>query len=473
MSRPYDWAPLAASDPVPGEEAEIRAMAKRYRDFAADLEDQAAILTRLSQSEEWDCDAGRAFGATAGEIAGQLRRTTGRYQSVGEALNTYATGLAQAQQQADAALQEAKQAESDVKAKQAAAVASGTPTPAPAPDDSGDAAMFEALSGPRSKMQRAIEHRDDAGRQSADRIREAIDQDGLGDSWWDKVKDWTAKNWDSFMAWVHEHAERINQIADVLGWISTALTIAGTVIAFIPVVNALAPAFFAVGAGLTAISLILHTMTALSGDGSWVAVGLDVVGLVTFGYGRWATSGARVAQAGLRAGAKETVTSAAKSASTTNLISRFQAAEQAGQAIPANIRTLMQDAGQAIAERGAAKTVDDAANQFVPYAKVASDKLTDSWVKPAVDWATGSKFSQKVLGMDAEVVVDTAGHRALASLNEASPAVDDALQTLASKAKVSSVADWVGAAGDYIDKSKMSDELGLSDKATFGWYTNK
>jgi hypothetical protein len=52
----------------------------------------------------------------------------------------------------------------------------------------------------------------------------------------------------------------------------------------------------------------------LSGDGNWLDVGIDVIGLLTFGIGRAATGGVRAGAAGLRSAAK--TTAAAKAVST-------------------------------------------------------------------------------------------------------------------------------------------------------------
>ncbi|GLY18058.1 hypothetical protein LWF15_27120 [Kineosporia rhizophila] len=477
MSRPLDWAPLADSDPIPGDEAQLRASARRYRDFAAELEEQAAVLNRVAHAEGWDCGAQRAFSATAVEIAGQLTKVKGRYQTVGEALDTYAGELAHAQAEADAALQEAKQAEQQVKADAAArAAGTGPSTPAPAPGAPG-ADLAEALIGPRNRLNRARDQREDAGRRAADRVREAIDNDGLEDSWWDEVSNWAGRNWNSFMDWVHEHAEQIDGIADVLGKISSVLAVIGTVLACIPVVNALAPAFFAVGAGLTVISLGLHLMTAMSGDGSWVAVGLDVVGLATFGVGRALTGGVRVAQTALRGAAKNTALTSATASRFSSLSRGFANAQNAGRGLTTEARTVAQNAASRIAETRSTQAVNSAANQYGKASQWVSDKLTGTKVETFVNWATKaqSPIRQKVLGLDAEVVVDTAGHRALADLAGRTDEVNAALKTATTKANLGGIVDLVGLYGDVVDKSKVTDKIGLDDKLTqgFGRYVNQ
>jgi hypothetical protein len=127
-----------------------------------------------------------------------------------------------------------------------------------------------------------------------------IEQDGLGDSWWDSVKDWTCDRWDSFITWVHQHADMIGKIADISSWIATALATVAIVISFIPVLNVLAGPLLATAAAFTLVSLVAHTMLALSGDGSWIDVGFDVVALVTFGYGKVAIKSVQTSEQTLK-----------------------------------------------------------------------------------------------------------------------------------------------------------------------------
>ncbi|GAB6903642.1 hypothetical protein [Kineosporia succinea] len=449
MSRPTDWMPLRDTDPVPGDQVQIQAMAKRYRDFAAELEAQAASLNRLANAEGWDAIGGRAFASTATDVAGQLSKAKGRYQAVGDAISTYATALAQAQQEADDAAREAKQAEAEVKAKQAAGDATN------ALDDP----MAQALNGPTRRLRAAMDRRDSADRQAAAQVRDAIDSDGLKDNWWDRVKDWTSKNWNSFIDWVHKHAGTINGIADWMGKISSALAVIGTVLSFIPVVNAIAPAFFAVAAGLTVISLVCHILTALSGDGSLVSIGLDVLGLVTFGWGKAATAGAKTAQAGLKAAAKTGFVRQAKGAAT----------KKAAAKISENARKAVVNGGVRRARAEAGKLIDEALS------KPASSFIanTNKWLVPRqakVDKLVNSRIG-KFLQMDSDVVYTTAQHKAIEALAPKYNGVKNAMAEVQKKVGQADLANAIGIAGDIADKSKAAS---LLDKyTTFGRYANK
>jgi hypothetical protein len=275
MTRPADWAPLAAADPVPGDPARLLAAARRHDDLAAELAQQAAVLQRLAAADGWDADAGRAFASTAREIGTQLDTARRRYSAVGEALRAYAPRLDQAQREADAALREAQAAQNTI-----------------------DGA--EALRRARTRMENAIRFKEGEARRAAAHIRAAVGDDGLKDSWWDKVKDWTSDRWDSFIDWVHENAKVIKLITEIASWIATGIAVVAIALSFIPVVNVVAGPLLLVAAGFTLISLIGNTMLALSGDGSWLDVGIDVIGLVTFGYGKVASKGIKASQQALK-----------------------------------------------------------------------------------------------------------------------------------------------------------------------------
>jgi hypothetical protein len=460
VSRPADWAPLADADPVPGDEAEIRLVAKRYRDFAAELEEQAAVLTRVAHGDGWDCGAQRAFAQTATEISGQLTRVKGRYQSAGDALDSYATQLTQAQAEADAALREAKQAESDAKAKAAA----GTPTPIPHPAGAGPdggVEMTQALAGPRDRLRRAVEHRDHAGQQAANRVREAIDHDGLQDSWWDKVKDWSGKNWDSFLSWVHEHADVIDKIATRLSNAASIIAIVATVLSFIPVVDALAPILFSVSAGLTVVCLGLHLMLALSGDGSWLDVGLDVVALATFGWGKAATGMARGAQGVLKEAAGAKALSGLRVSNFGAVAKDFAGSAKAGVKITAGARSVMDGMAESASQSQAAHVVGKVVEDLGPKAA----KVAQSGFGRGVN-----TVAKGLLGKDAEVVVETAQHQALAAFDPKNPVVEQALKKAVSGVKQGEIADLVGLADDIADKSHVGEALGVKQALTFGRY---
>ena len=273
--RPTDWAPLAESDPVPGDPDEIERTAKSLTDMAEEITRQTANLRRLATAEGWDADAGRTFAESAGELSGQLGKAHGRYATTAGALKGYAPQLRHAQSVADGALADAKQAQVTVNAHRPPDHPSaGPPTPAEvtaerqrqyAYDDGVD-----ALHAARRKLTEATDHRDEHAGRAARTIRESIDQDGLKDSWWDK-----------FTNWVSEHADLLRAIARIAELVAGILSVLALVTAFIPFLNFLTPILLTLAALASFVALVCTLMLALAGEASWIDVGLALLSVVT------------------------------------------------------------------------------------------------------------------------------------------------------------------------------------------------
>lgn len=370
MSRPTDWAPLATSDPLPGDPDRVVAVARRNGDLAEQLTEQARKLRELATSEGWDSDAGRVFAGSAQDLAGRLEQARRRYSVVAEALGGYAPKLRQAQQEADVARLSARDAQQRIDAN------APTPTLAAVTPDQVSVerqrqAAYEAasqdLTQARRRLDGATRDRDAAATTAAHRIKDVIEHDGLQDGFWDKVKDWTADRWNGFIDWVHEHAAAIKFIADVAGMLATVISVVAIAISFIPVLNFLTPILLGIAVGLTAIALVCHLMLALSGDGSWLEVGLDVFALVTFGYGRVAARGLSAARGLLQTSARRAVTTATRraAAARTRDLSRQLASRTTSTAA-------RRGAGKALAgiktqaRRSAARTVSRLGEEELP-----------------------------------------------------------------------------------------------------------
>jgi hypothetical protein len=440
VSRPTDWAPLAGADPVPGDPAEIQSIGRRHADLGDELEAQASTLRRLSQAEGWDADAGRRFASTAREVGDVLGRARRRYSAVAEALRGYAPELAQAQREADAALREAQAAQSTITSSEAS-------TEPPAADGNASPQLAnaqEALSRARRRLDEAVRHRDSAGRRAAQQIRTVIDNDGLKDSWWDSVKDWTSDRWDSFMKWVHEHADVISKIADISGWIATALAAIAIAISFIPVLNFLSGPLLAAAAAFTLVSLVAHTLLALSGDGSWVDVGFDLIGLVTFGYGKVAIKSAQASEKAL----KVVATRAA----------RKEAEKAARRALNQGARTT---------SRPLSRAAQQARNTQI---RQQGTRQAKQAVKDATAAARPSALS-KVRNLDGAAAQQEARLKAMASLAPGSARAQAASEAAVSGLRRAAIASGIGIGSDVMDKSGVADPIEPS--FTFGRYANR
>ena len=272
--RPTDWTPLAGSDPVPGDPDEIERVAKSLADMAEEITRQTANLKKLATAEGWDADAGRTFADSARDLSGQLGKAHGRYRSAAGALKGYAPELRHAQSAADAALAEAKQAQATVNAHRPPAhPPAGPPTPTQATaerqrqhahDDGVD-----ALQAARRKLDDAVDHRDEHVGRATRAVRDAIEDDGLKDSWTDKAKNW-----------VSEHADLLKAIAKIAELVATVLSTIALAISWIPVLNFLTPVLLGLAALASVVAFVCTVMLALAGEGSWADVGLALLGAV-------------------------------------------------------------------------------------------------------------------------------------------------------------------------------------------------
>jgi hypothetical protein len=142
MSRPGDWGPLSAADPVPGDVEAVRQLARRWADTAQAVETATHGLRQVHDSTtHWRSASGRTFAERAGVLAGALDRAWWRYAAGAEILHGYARALDGAQGRADTALRRGRRAADDldaaermrraaVTARALASAATGSPAPA-------------------------------------------------------------------------------------------------------------------------------------------------------------------------------------------------------------------------------------------------------------------------------------------------------------------------------------------------------
>lgn len=363
MTRHLDWTPLTggSADPVPGDGGAVADLARAYARTASEIRTQAGNLRRLASGDGWDSDDGRAFGQSLGDLASKLGDAEGRYERTGSALSTWAGRLGSAQTSSYTLLVRAREARATMAANAPPAPSGPPPAGAPEPTEAQVAAAAAAerkrsaahsgASGDLRRIQEELHtllgERDTAARTAARAIRDAADNDALKDSRWERMKNWVA-----------EHKDAIKWVADKL---STLATILAVVALFVPGVNVFALGVLAAIA--TGGALIGHGALAAAGEGSWVDVGLDAVGLLTFGYG--AVAGRSVARGvqGVRAAGTRTASKGAQAASrqanreVTSRASRTlgrpgsKAARRAARGRLANVRTEARRAGSAAARR--------------------------------------------------------------------------------------------------------------------------
>jgi hypothetical protein len=323
VSRPPDWAPLAPADPVPGDPVEVALSGSRLMGVADQIKADVAWLRSLCTAQFWDSGAGEAFQGQVDDAAGKLAKAHERYLAAGQALGTSLTGpgyvgvLDQAQALSVRALNQAQDAWSAMRTQLAAAEvankgfvpyagtpslsvfssqpkldSAGNPVPLFAPPGA-STALTTAVSRYNASaldyrtangwLAEAVANRDAAAARAAAAIAAAIGADGLEDQtgvWHD-----ITSAADAAFGWGEQHwAQVVGDIATVCGWIASVLAVLALIFAFI--CPPLALALEGMALTLTELATVCDIILAVFGKGSWLALGLDVISLVTFGWGR-------------------------------------------------------------------------------------------------------------------------------------------------------------------------------------------
>jgi hypothetical protein len=287
MGRSADWSPLAASDPVPGDPAGISAEAAHLSSVAEQIAGQVAVLRKIASghSDEKGQYAVKLQSA-ASDTAGRLAKVTGRYRETAAALTAWVPELEYAQAQSLKALSQAQEAQGRQRASQPIQRPPGTHlTPA---DQQEDQARSNALSQANTDMAAAqamltaaVSHRDTAAAQAASKILSAISADA--DSWLDGVTGFFSSAW----GWVKDHwVPLLKDLCTGLEILATLLAIACLFIPGLDIVDVLLLIAF----GATVLAALGRGALAVTGNGSWLDFGLDVIACLTFGLSEWVFS---------------------------------------------------------------------------------------------------------------------------------------------------------------------------------------
>jgi hypothetical protein len=325
VSRAADWSPLADADPVPGDPLEVASIGGQLTNVAAQIHSDVTWLQSLCTAQFWDSGAGQAFQGQVDDAAAKLAKAHERYLAAGQALGTspvapagYASALDQAQALSLQALTQAQGAWAVMRTQLAAAeiankgmvpyagsnlYASLNPAQ-PLLDSSGNPVLMFAPADATTPLRTAVARynasaldyrtangwlaeavaaRDAAAASAAAAIRAALGSDGLQDQtglWHD-----ITSAADATFGWTEQHwAQVLGDIATVCGWIATALGVLALIFAFI--CPPLALALEGMALTLTEVATVCSLILAIFGKGSWMDVGLDLVALATFGWGR-------------------------------------------------------------------------------------------------------------------------------------------------------------------------------------------
>ncbi|MFD5181803.1 hypothetical protein ACFWMQ_04030 [Streptomyces sp. NPDC058372] len=250
-TRRTDWQPLSDTDPVPGDPEAVRDEIKHLTNVREELDDQADRLKGIRDDDELRGKYATTLKEEAEVLEGQLRDVADRYGRVVVPLGKWADELEGFQTEADTICKNAATRQEEIEAEDKA------------PTDR----ESDPLRGYRTDLAKVLSDRDTQGNKRAREIREAINNDGVEDS-----------PWDDLIGWVHENADWIKVVIDVIGWVATILAV---VALFIPGLNI---AVLLLIAGIVVVGTRL--LLVASGDASWMDVAIDSFGLLTMGVGR-------------------------------------------------------------------------------------------------------------------------------------------------------------------------------------------
>jgi hypothetical protein len=267
--RPFDWAPLAERDPLPGDPEAIRDEAFSLRNMAAELTSQVETLRKIGAAGD-DLGSGQyteGLKHTALEIVDKLELVRDRYAKVSGNLFTWADELEEFQRATLPARDKALDAERMRQRDPHADV----PNPGlftyqtmPAGGLGAAPALDEAeqlLADARRDLQRVLDEAAGRDRYWGSQIGHAID-DKLTDGWRDHLHQL-----------IEHHKGLVDGFTKTLGYVTTASAL--LTVAF--------PPLMPVTMGLTLANLAVHSVEFAGDDASLIDIGLDVVALVGFG----------------------------------------------------------------------------------------------------------------------------------------------------------------------------------------------
>lgn len=257
------------------------------------LRTQAEALTAMADADNLKGKYADELAENARGLGRKLDLTEDRYREVKGHLSNWADELEDFQKKADKALGDAQEAQRTIesRSKNDDQSSDGKKDGKDGADD--DPVLKQAkedLEEARKRLNSTEGNYQERSGHFASKIRSSIDDD-MKDSWWNDVKGWVAD------------ADWLGDIADWASWAATAV---GVVAMFFPAVGVLALA-------LTAVVAAIHITQAVTGNGSWFDVLMDLGAL------KLARNGMKAAKAikALQQNSRKTAAGLAKEKSST------------------------------------------------------------------------------------------------------------------------------------------------------------
>ncbi|MGW0824224.1 putative T7SS-secreted protein [Streptomyces sp. NPDC002845] len=290
--RPRDWHPVADADPIPGDPDQVATLGRQLRKTANELERQIRNLKAVAEVDSWDSKAGKEFREKAKGNVKKLEAAFKRYDTAADALGArvtevgggyqdklhakstdYVSDLNRAQEIADAALKDAKDAD-----ERKGAARRGLDGLTGEDQKKGDVdkgrkdleakldAAGDEIEAAREKINEARKIRDAAAKRACESIDAVINHDSLKDGFWDTL---------------------VKAIADITSVIATWCGILSLVVGWIPVIGqALAGVLGAIAMIATLINFVATFVQVLQGNAEWMDLGFAALGFVMMGVGK-------------------------------------------------------------------------------------------------------------------------------------------------------------------------------------------
>ncbi|MFL6073289.1 MAG: WXG100 family type VII secretion target [Mycobacteriales bacterium] len=273
--------PALGFDPAPGDPGQISAQATAIRNHSVTLSTYASQLDGL-KTDGFEGDTADAFHDKLGKLPPDLHTSSDVYGKVANALDGFASTLAEAQRQARSLEEQAAAVKRRKDAAQGTVDQHNNPpqneTDAQKTQREQDlAAAKKNVSGLDTELQGYIsrantlhQHVLSEASRTAGTIRDLADAPPYKEPhhhWWDKVGDFFSGVGD----WIKDHADLLKKISGILKMVSAVCGL----LSFIPVVGPFFGAVALVTGGLAlGIDVVLKLVT---GQGSWLEIGLDAV----------------------------------------------------------------------------------------------------------------------------------------------------------------------------------------------------
>jgi hypothetical protein len=299
--------PVDVLDPVVGDPMAVSAAGRTLESIALAVANIASRLRALAAGDDsWTGAAAVAAHSRSVALPPSLDKANTSYAAAGSALGSYARTLADAQDQSTSAIAAAGRASAELAVAVAArisaaardAAAAATAHTAGLPPPPPTAPRYEAsIDEATTQLKRAVASNDEAhdlqrnaARTAAAALQQASHAGIHNQSWFHHVTHsvghWASTHWTATLREVSKVGTVVSALA---GAAALVLAVAG--VAF-PPLEAAAAALETVSLVSAVAAGMADTALAVTGNGSWTAVGVDALSLAPAGLGKVVTKAA-------------------------------------------------------------------------------------------------------------------------------------------------------------------------------------